>query len=520
MRAVQAASQAGNSHAGVLGVVVVAAMAAVFYPQFSLNHDAGWYVAATGRFLDGARLYEDIIEINPPLAFYLTIPPLAVARALGGNPTTSYFVYVCILCLASCLWTFRLLRHAALERAERNVLLLVVTVALFVLPVAEFGQREHLMLAFALPFLLSLILRPAMPPIGASHQIALALTASLGLLLKPHFLLIPASIAIMRLWQERSLRALFDPGLLALALAAIAYAVFVALAHPAYLRFIVPVAREVYAAYGAGAGRVLFKHELTAMLVGAIAALSGVRAFSNPITQRLASASVGAAAAYLIQFKGWNYHVLPLSAFVLLSAAWLCLCSARAIRRDLILVAGLAVFALMALDQQIARGPYQSRTTAIFKPYVKTDGESILVLSTNVWAGFPFVNEVSGRWASRFPAQWFIPGAHNRLQSEECTRNRASCGRAAEILNLARTAIIEDIARFRPDVIFIDERASKSYFQSRSFDYVEFLSEHPEFSLFRSCYRRIGSNREYGIFARTCSGNSGAADGASGPPGR
>lgn len=504
MRSAQAIPATGRSHASLWLVIVAGLAAGLFYPQFSLNHDSSWYLVATAKFLDGARLYVDIVEINPPLAFYLTIPPVAAARVLGVHPTTAYFAYVCALSLGSCLWTWRLLATAALTEAERNILLLGVAVALFVLPVTDFGQREHLMLILALPFLLSLILRPAMRDMGWRVQIALALTASLGLLLKPHFLLIPASVAMARAWQDRSLRPLFEPGMLALAAAAILYGLFVVLVHPTYLGVIVPVARTVYAAYGTSVGQVLAKPELMAVLLGAFAALRGLRFLAQPIAQLLASACIGAAAAYLIQFKGWSYHLLPLSAFVLTTAAWLWLQSARAISRDRFLVAGVAMLAILALGQQIGNGPYRSGMTKVFEPYIKAKGESILVLSADVSAAFPFVNEVSGQWASRFPAQWFIPGALNRLQSGICAEDAGKCAQEAEILEKARSSIVQDIERFRPDIIFVDERRDKLFFESRSFDYIQFLAQDPGFRVFEDCYRRVSTRAGHGVFVRSC----------------
>ena len=64
-----------------LALLVVAS--ALFYPQHDLSHDASWYLIATQKFFSGAELYSDIYEINPPLAFYLTIPSLYISNALG-----------------------------------------------------------------------------------------------------------------------------------------------------------------------------------------------------------------------------------------------------------------------------------------------------------------------------------------------------------------------------------------------------------------------------------------------------
>ena len=53
-----------------------------------LNHDTSWYFVATEAWLDGAPLYSEIMEINPPLAFYLTAPFVWLSRAMGSTPTT------------------------------------------------------------------------------------------------------------------------------------------------------------------------------------------------------------------------------------------------------------------------------------------------------------------------------------------------------------------------------------------------------------------------------------------------
>ena len=70
----------------LLGAVWLASL--LYFLQATPNHDVAWYLVATDRFLDGARLYRDIIEVNPPLVFYLTVPPVAVARLTGWEPIT------------------------------------------------------------------------------------------------------------------------------------------------------------------------------------------------------------------------------------------------------------------------------------------------------------------------------------------------------------------------------------------------------------------------------------------------
>jgi hypothetical protein len=50
-----------------------------------INHDVAWYYYAAGRVLDGARLYVDIVDPNPPLVYYLDVPAVWAARRLGRD---------------------------------------------------------------------------------------------------------------------------------------------------------------------------------------------------------------------------------------------------------------------------------------------------------------------------------------------------------------------------------------------------------------------------------------------------
>lgn len=487
--------------------------AALFYSQFSLNHDSSWYLIATARFLDGATLYRDIIEINPPLAFYLTAPAIAASHLFGITPTIAYFAYCAAIGCVSAIWCHHILHASDLAARQQHVVVFAILVVHFLLPIAEFGQREHLMLLFAMPFFVSqCVLRDA-DRLQWWHRVGLGVVAALGLLLKPHFLLIPAGIALTRLFQEKNTRIFRDPAYLALAVAGLFYFGFIAALHPAYLDTIVPIAREVYSSYGLTAKQVLFRPELIAFLPLILVIWRGGRSGDLRL-QRFVMASLAAAILYAVQFKGWNYQLLPLSAFLVLATAWLVAWNWRELRGDPIYVAALGLVLFMTLGAQLVRGPYQSATTASFDDWIPHERSSVLVLSTKVSAAFPFVNEVSGRWASRYPAQWLIPGALARLRSSECAADPSGCDEPRRILGFARRSIIADVERYRPDVIFVDEAPQKAYFQGFHFDYLEFLTEDRRFDDAFTCYRREGSAIGYGVLVNQCTMDMGIQTGA------
>jgi hypothetical protein len=68
--------------------------------QRPINHDAGWYLYASGAILDGAKIYRDLIDINPPLIFWLNIPPVWLARLLNCSavPLFNFFSFSSSFC--------------------------------------------------------------------------------------------------------------------------------------------------------------------------------------------------------------------------------------------------------------------------------------------------------------------------------------------------------------------------------------------------------------------------------------
>lgn len=62
-----------------------------------MNLDVAWLLYAAGRVMDGAKLYVDIYEINPPLAIYFDFPPVGIARLFGWPEIPVFYGYVLAL---------------------------------------------------------------------------------------------------------------------------------------------------------------------------------------------------------------------------------------------------------------------------------------------------------------------------------------------------------------------------------------------------------------------------------------
>src|SRR6185369_10701118 len=71
-----------------LAVVALFVVAVTMRHVVAANTDVSWLLIAGERWLDGQRLYSDILETNPPMAVLIYIPGILIARTLGISVET------------------------------------------------------------------------------------------------------------------------------------------------------------------------------------------------------------------------------------------------------------------------------------------------------------------------------------------------------------------------------------------------------------------------------------------------
>jgi putative flippase GtrA len=477
------------------------ALFALYFWGRPFNHDTSWYLVATEKFLNGARLYVDVIEINPPLAFYVTVPPVLVSQWIGSGSTSAFLIYVSALLFVSLVWCGRVVAASEdLTRIERITVFAAVIVSLIVLPIPFVGQREHLMLIFSAPYFLALCLDPSGSKRKPLEAFALGVFAFFGLAMKPYFLFAPLLVSVVASLQERNWRVVFSLENITISALCGLYFYFIFVFHREYIDNIIPIASEVYHAYGYVYLLVVTKPHFIVFPIVLYLLFIQSEFFRHSYTLRFAAVATGFCGAYLIQFKGWPSHAYPMIVFLLLT---LCAMIARGFVRKLYAVIAVMTVAAMLLPPVI-EGPYKSRLLRPFLAAYPVPGvaRSVLVLSSNLWASFPFVNLTGATWTSRFPAQWLVPGAAGLLSEPKCQTDHQSCSQALQILNYSRRATVDDLIVFKPGHVFVDERKRKSYFVGGKFNYLEYLSGDPRFASVWENYRKVDSIQGYALWVR------------------
>ncbi len=430
------------------------------------NLDVAWYLYVARRVLAGARLYRDIVEINPPLIVALSVPPAWLARQLGVLDLAVYNLAAAALAVASVAFAGRLLGRLPGERGEtwRRALLLLFLAALFPLAVADFGQREHLLLALVLPYLCLSAVRAegAGAPRGA---VAAGVMAGVGLALKPFYLPLWVAMEAYLVLRRRVGLPWRRPETVAIAAVLALYGLAVLALVPDYL----PLVRRLGPAYASllrlPLGAIVASRDgiLPLLAVAALAAapVAGARGAVRDVMLIAVATSF---LAVLLQHKGWSYHYYPsraeslaaLAAMPLSAGAGLPRARALAARlAPLLLAAGLAVVVVQRGREAQAAGEFErAAIRGEMAPLVRryAAGGPILALTVSPTPAFPLVNFTGARAALRFPSLWLIPALAARGQWA-VQRPGGPPALPGPLQQYLIDAVTDDLVRGRPALI-------------------------------------------------------------------
>lgn len=481
----------------ILAVLFIAA--AIFYNSLQIHHDVAWYVYCNLQQLKGARLYVDFIEINPPIAFYLTMPPVAFASATGLPINTCIVVFVLAITAGSLQLALAMDRDATpMEKRWKTV---AGAVILIVIPISVFAQREHFAVLLSLPYFFLCGARLRRQKVTPWMAIAAGLMAGLGLSIKPYFLLASFVVEAYVVVASGNLKALFRTEIYAAIAAGLLHATFAIVVHPEYFTVAVPLILSAYDAYTSPLWWIALQAWNTAVLAGMVFWVLARRRVSGAVgADALFAAACGFALCVIWQQKGWAYQTLPASVMVAFASLEL---SALALsgRAQVVGLAGRQKWTIPAapigliLLQAVISGPYRNALAVDAAQYVEryAAGGSIFVMTSNMSTGFPLAIDANVTWASRFATQWLLPMVIRDQQSLEAMSDPER-ERLARLAQYDLDAIVADFEKFKPDLVFVDhfyeDNASRLYL-GMSFNLLEYYRRDPRFSKLWSDYKMV-----------------------------
>lgn len=478
-----------------ISAAFVLAMQLVFAGK-PLTNDVAWYLIATREWLGGAPLYEMIIEVNPPLNFYFTLPPILLADLLGISDAQAQYLVVWVLLFATLCWCGAIIRGDFNLPPRRQALLqLGVAVAMIVPAIRSIGQREFYLVVLIMPWLLSQVSAGTQT---TRREVATAAVAALGVCLKPHFVLFPLAVTVARCVRSRSLSPVLSAANLTFLAVGLAYIGYVAAVHPAYVSDIVPIARLVYGAYTAEPSAVVGVVMRQALLLGlpALMALLDREGRFDPYP--FAAVALAGLLSYLTQAKGFGYHMIPFLSFGLMACFLILLNSKR--MGAFAVSSGVAAAGVIGVTISLGfhTNPSADQIARVGKELGGFD--SLMVLTPHVFAGPPTAFETGAEWISRYPASWLVPGALNRLAKTDCAAEPDLCARLRGIADRNRADNIADMIAHKPDLLVVD--LDSDYFDTPRFDWLAFMAEDPAWAGVFDEFRYAAKSKRYLYYLR------------------
>ncbi len=485
-----------------------------------MNHDVAAVLNFSERWLNGERLYVDLIDVNPPLIYVLNLAPALLAQITPLDAVRC--LQLCLFLFGAAAWRLAVrVRDRAREGITERALLDALPALFLFCGGYDFGQREHLMAVASLPYIFAACRRAdGERPRGG---VAIGVLAALCFLLKPHFLAVPALIEIAVLvgrarhgWASAMRRTWRDPLILAMAGVSVIYAASLPLLFADYLDVVVPLVWDFYVDLGGLSvwDVMLLPRMATVLLVLLPALIIAYRPALRPqgvLPRMLALAALGALASALAQHKGWSYHIVPIEMFSLalglvLAARWLDVQGATRTRQGGVRAAGLlvAVFALYVVSNGEAPWKeleYSGSDAAGLADLLGEEarGERVLVLSPGIWPIFPALNYADVHLTLREMNMWLLEGAY-----QTCLPNGH---RYREIWEMGRPefymfrTVAEDFARAPPAAVVVDKQPGIPWCGAE-FDFIAYFTRHPLFAEVWSHYELAASWGHYQVFTR------------------
>lgn len=461
---------------------------ATLIAHVAVSHDVIWQLWIARQLLGGAELYRDIIEINPPLWFWMAVPAQMLADALSLTAKS-------VIVHATLLWSglsliaigFLLKTFGAKYRAT---VLLASLAAMTLIALPDLAQREHLALIGALPYALLLSRRYENARVSIPLATFIGLSAALGFALKHYFVLVPL---LLEGWIILSLRRRWNPlrpETVALALCACLYGASIPIMTPDYLREIVPLVSLAYHGYETALWQQFASWHV---LSWAVAAYTLVKLRPLPASSiALAIAAGGFAFSYFAQAKGWSYHALPATGCLVVAVA--IASHARVGFGNLLRGAPYAACALaFPLVVTIVTGPYRNANAETLMPELESlrPGAPVMGLVVNPSRVWPMVEETGLLWPSRHFTYWMLPAiAMDRADPAPDD---------PKLVALAQTVkrdTLEDLRCRPPEVIVVSLAQTVPSLRQHGFDLLQFFREDAQINAWLDHYEGGRAGRD------------------------
>lgn len=499
----------------IIAILLTVPMVIVF-ALIPVTNDVVWQFWIAKQMLGGSELYVQINEVNPPLWFWMAMPIQWIADNIGIQSIGLNNVFMVLLTgIVSVISAYLLPKEAKNSQAIFVVTVIIIS---YIAALQNFAQREHLTMLVTLPYAMLVCQRVANISVNFWLALFIGLLASVGFALKHYFIIVPIILELYVLYKKQHVLESFRPETVALAVCAITYIVAIFIVSPGFFEIQLPINLAFYNSFGRDpifSIRTLFNNIQPLMwsIFLVVFILNRWHPFKkdNPFYPVLFLTACGFFIVYIIQWKGFSYHAIPVSFFILLLFTQHLL-SENFSERSFIQNTVTIVVTLLLLVVCLLIGPYKNDFRAYFEAALQDvpKGSTVYVLVNNPGRIWPMIDDMGYIWPSRFYSLWTSvgmlhkDGTNPKIQKlsteiKEMMIQDLECN-PPQVILVPKFTDINKFTKFHDAKIldiFLDYKPAKNFFKNYTFSFETHIKHFEKYNF--SVYKL---NRDHSIVPR------------------
>lgn len=482
-----------------IAIITIYLVAIYCQTQTLINWDTSWGIHLAERTLAGGTYFKDFFETNPPFILYLYMPVVFIAKLFSLKNIAAQPIYIFLVASISLFASYLLIKQIFAKKDEFIAYVFFITVAFIelVLPFYDFGQREHLLLIFTIPYLLITTLRLQGEKLNPYGSFAIGLFAGLGFIIKPFFLATYLLAEIYCIYIRKNLFAWLRPESLGVLFVLCAYLAVIGFYYQNYIYQMVPLLSHFYyISLGDPWSNVILQpYVLYTLFTGILFFIEYKNKQYHFLNTILFIFLIGFLFSYLVQHTKWTYHYFPVLSLAILMNVFLFALTTKYASKTKSEMGYLIILAVLIFSYPIYHVFYTYRESLEYKHELKkvidfmqanTSGKKIYSLTSEFKNIFPSIDYANAIFASRFPVLSFVPGVVNAnyygKKNQFLTANEES---------VLVDMVAEDLERNKPDYIFVDVKNYPAFFPVKHFDFVKYFSKNTKFTSMWKNYQYV-----------------------------
>jgi hypothetical protein len=482
-----------------------------------LDNDVSQYLTAGQMMLNGSIPYKDLVDTNLPMIIYLSCLPALISKLLNFPLAWSGILFFLIIYLGAGFLIIRLLKIIFTDFKKFEIILLVMVWLINLLIVCEhnqFGQRELIIIAFFIPYLLLRFSRYINVNISKHLVFLIAFLSFIALSIKPHYMFLYLLLEILLILSygfKLKIILNFELKLLTFLLFIYSIHFFLIPGMSSFYNYWIGIISEGYPAYNNSFSDI-FSHFIQKWGIGLLFTIFTMFFITIKSSKYFYLAGCFGWMAfftillYFIQTKGWPYHLLPFFLSIFLAFFFLIIGFIKRTKKRklvflsipiiLIFLYSLHSFSNLFLETEL-KNPFSFPKNEFSETIVTLTeiDDKIIFLDTSVFPGFPAITlteRLNGsRFLTTFPIAFIFRNSKDYIVAEKWK----------SFENDFYNMLLTDISQNKPKLIFINTSDSPQA-TSKNFQISKYLEIRGFYNFLASEYIKTLSVKNFDVYIR------------------